>query len=103
MTDDQITIPPSFIALFVEPGRIKPGASREHITRRYDFCEDLATMLTEKAIDLKWELQVTEYDVLVRIRRGLLAGESGLDHKEAWWVMTRLAELLGWPPAPVEV
>ena len=99
MTDDQITIPPSFIALFVEPGRVKPSASRAHITQRYDFCEDLATMLTDRATDLKWELQVTEDDVLERIRRGLLVEESGLDSKEACWVMTRLAELLGWRSA----
>lgn len=99
MPDDHITIPPSFIALFVEPGRIKPSASREHIIQRYDFCEDLATMLVDKATDLKWELQVTEDDVLDRIRQGLLVEASGLDAREAWWVMTRLAELLGWRSA----
>ena len=47
MTDEsQITIPPSFIALYQEPGRTKPNAPRDVITQRYEFCEDLATMLT---------------------------------------------------------
>lgn len=96
--DNQINIPPSFTALFVMPGRIKPSASREHIVERYDLCEDLATMLTETASDTKWALQVTEDDVLERIQLGLLAEGSGVDANEARWVMTRLAELLGWRP-----
>jgi hypothetical protein len=35
--DNQIVIPPSFIALFVEPGRSKPSATKEVIYERYDF------------------------------------------------------------------
>lgn len=98
MTDDsQIQIPPSFIALYLEPGRNRPGAPREVITRRYEFCEDLATMLTEHAAEIKAELGVTEGDVLVRIHRGLMADGSGVDANEAQWVVTRLAELLNWP------
>ena len=34
--ENQLVVPPSFIALFVEPGRIKPSASREEILARYD-------------------------------------------------------------------
>ncbi|MBC7993296.1 MAG: ATPase with chaperone activity, partial [Rhizobacter sp.] len=45
--DNQTEVPPSFIALFVEPGRIKPNASRAEIQQRYEFCEDFASMLTE--------------------------------------------------------
>jgi hypothetical protein len=44
--DNQIVIPPSFIALFVEPGRTRPSATKEVIYERYDFCEDMASMLT---------------------------------------------------------
>ena len=44
MSDDsQIAIAPSFIALFIEPGRYKPSTSRQVIAERYEFCEDLAT------------------------------------------------------------
>ena len=97
MTDEsQITIPPSFIALYLEPGRTKPNAPRDVITQRYEFCEDLATMLTERAGEIKFDLGVTEDDVLQRIHRGLVADDSGVDPAEARWVVTRLAELLAW-------
>ncbi len=97
MSDDsQIIIPPSFIALFVEPGRTRPSATKEHILERYDFCEDLASMLTETATTKLWELGITEADVLSRMHQGLLVAEVGVNNDEAQWVMTRLAELLGW-------
>lgn len=94
--DNQIEVPPSFIALFVEPGRIKPNAPRAEIQQRYEFCEDLASMLTETAQSRLWELGITEDDVLARIHGGLLAGEVGVNEAEAQWVLRRLAELLGW-------
>ncbi len=94
--DNQIEVPPSFIALFVEPGRIKPNASRAEIQQRYEFCEDFASMLTEIAQSRLWELGITEGDVLARIHSGLLAGEAGVNAAEAQWVLRRLAELLGW-------
>lgn len=94
----QIVVPPSFVALFVPPGRIKPTASREHITARHEFCEDLATMLVDTAQTLLWQLSITEADVLERMQRGLLSGERVVDDAEAQWVLRRLAELLGWPP-----
>ncbi len=94
--DNQIVIPPSFIALFIEPGRIKPTASKEHILDRYDFCEDLANMLTETAATKLWELGITESDVLNRIHQGLSVSGIGISEDEAKWVMTRLAELMGW-------
>jgi hypothetical protein len=98
MSDDsnQIVVPPSFTALFVPPGRIKPSASREHITERYEYCEDLATMLTDTAQTRLAQLRVTEDDVLQRIRQGLANGEAGVDEREAGWVIRRLMELLGW-------
>jgi hypothetical protein len=97
MSDEsQIIVPQSFVALFVEPGRIKPNASREHILERYELCEDLATMLMDHAKTKLWELGVTEADIIVRINRGLLTGEAGVTVPEAGWVSRRLAELLQW-------
>ena len=97
MSDDsQIIVPPSFIALFVPPGRIKPTASREHIAERYEFCEDLATMLMEPAQAKVWQLGLAEDEILRRMHEGLLDGPTGVDAAEAQWVTTRLAELLGW-------
>ena len=100
MTDEsQILVPPSFIALFVAPGRTRPSATREHIAQRYEFCEDLATMLTERASAKLFELGVSESDVLERIHRGLLTGDAtGVTVAEAQWVTRRLAELLNWEP-----
>lgn len=99
--DNQFTVPPSFIALFVPPGRSKPTETREHIAARYEFCEDLAQMLTEQASTKKWELGVTEADVLERMHRGLTGEGAVIEADEAWWVVRRLAELLDWPdPGP---
>ncbi len=95
--DNQIIVPPSFIALFVPPGGVKPRAGREYIAERYEFCEDLAQMLTDTASTKLFELSVTEADVLDRIHRGLLVEGAPVDADEARWVVTRLAELLGWP------
>lgn len=100
--DSQVMIPPSFVALFVPPGRIKPIASRAEISARHEFCEDLAQMLTEQASTKLWELGVTEDDVLQRMLRGLLADASLLNEAEARWVVRRLAELLGWPDPGAE-
>ena len=98
MPDDeyQIEIPPSFIALFVPEGRIKPTASFREIRERYEYCEDLANMLTETASTQLWQLGVAESDVLERVGQGLQGGQAGVDEAEARWVLRRLAELLGW-------
>ena len=98
MSDEsQIVVPASFVAVYTEPGRNKPSATRVHITTRHEFCEDLASMLTEEAQNKLWQLGVTEHDVLERMLRGLRAGEPVVNDREAVWVVTRLAELLDWP------
>ena len=97
MSDEssQILVPPSFIALFVPPGRHKPTASREHIAARYELCEGLAQMLVETAQTQRWQLGITTADTLERIARGLPDSGLALDDAESGWVLTRLAELLG--------
>jgi hypothetical protein len=98
MSDEsQIVVPLSFVALFIEPGRVKPNVSREHILARYELCEDLATMLMEHAKTKLWELGVGEEDVLERIHRGLISDDGAISPTEAGWVTRRLAELLDWP------
>ncbi len=98
---NQFVIPPSFVALFVERGRIKPTAGRDFIARRYDLCEDLASALTEHASNLRADLHVNEDDVLERCHRGLLRDGSGVSEAEARWIVRRLAELLGWDCPPL--
>jgi len=97
MSDEsQIVVPPSFIALFVAPGRTRPGENREFIVERHELCEDLATLLTDTSRTRLWELGITEADVLQRIGRGLPGSALGLSAGEQRWVVTRLAELLDW-------
>ena len=97
MSDEsQIIVPPSFIALFMAPGRARPNAPRDEIAARHEFCEDLATMLTDHASAKLWELGVTQADVLERIHRGLLTDDAAVKPPEAQWVIQRLAELLDW-------
>lgn len=98
MSDEsQIEIPQSFIALFVEPGRTKPNASREHIAARYELCEDLANLLTETAGSMQFSLGITEADVLQRCQLGLQVPDSVVTPLEVPWVICRLAELMQWP------
>jgi hypothetical protein len=92
----QVIVPPSFLALFVEPGRIKPNQPLAVIRDRYGYCEDLANLLVETAKARQAELGITECDVLGRIETGLREGDVLGSAQEADWVMTRLAELLAW-------
>lgn len=102
MSDEhQIEIPPSFIALYLDPGRTRPNAPRAVVTERYEFCEDLANMLTEHAKTMLFDLGITEDDVLERCHRGLCVDGSSTQPAEAEWVTRRLAELLGWDCPPL--
>lgn len=93
MDEHQIHVPPSFIALFVPPGRIKPVLPRETILERYEFCEDLSQLLSEHARQQLLQLGIDVSDALQRVARGL-SGIDGLDEAQAGWVLTRTEELL---------
>ena len=95
--DSQLLIPPSFVALYVPPGRIKPTLARDEIAQRYELCEDMAQMLTETASTMLVTLGITEQDVLARCRLGLRAEPAVVSADEAGWVVSRLAELMNWP------
>ena len=98
MSDEsQIEIPPSFVALYVAPGRQKPSLPRDEMAARYELCEDMAQMLTETASTMLVTLGITEHDVLARCRLGLLAEPTVMSAAEAGWVVSRLAELMNWP------
>ncbi len=97
MSDDyQILIPPSFHAVHADArGRLQLPLAI--FRERYELCEDLAQALVERAQALRFELGVTEDDVLQRIGAGLQPPSSGLEAGEPRWVLRRLAELLEWP------
>lgn len=95
MSDDyQILIPPSFHAVHADArGRLQLPLAE--FRARYELCEDLAQMMVERAQTIRFELGVTEADVLQRVGQGLL--DAGLQGGEPAWVLRRLAELLDWP------
>ena len=98
MSDDhQIHIPPTFLALFVPPGKIKPTLALRELAARYELCEDMAQLLTDQAAQQQFQLGITEDLALDRCLQGLLASPEVLSEAEARWVVCRLAELLHWP------
>lgn len=108
MDEDQTLIPASFEAVHRDArGRLQlPRADFRH---RYELCEDMAQMLVEPSQQVLHGMGLAEDLVLERTLTGLV-GDQGSDsvmaEAEAFWVVTRLAELLGWPwrglppPAP---
>lgn len=91
----QIEIPASFTALYVD-ARGKMLLPLQNYRERYELCEDLAQHLTEHCRNVHVDIGVEEQDVLRRCERGLLGSEGVVSEDEAQWVITRLAELLGW-------
>ena len=97
MSDEyQIDIPPSFFAVFTDPGRQRLREPIDVVRERYEACEDLATALVEQARILAHVEVPSEDEVLHRIHAGLRSPGSGVSPEEARWVVLRLAELLGW-------
>jgi hypothetical protein len=95
--DNQIFLPASFTGLFVPPGKIKPSLGLREMAQRYELCEDLANLLTEKAANMQFTLGINEELVLTQCELGLLAEPVVVSPVEARWVVCRVAELLNWP------
>jgi hypothetical protein len=95
--DNQLYLPESFTALYVPPGKIKPSIGLREMAQRYELCEDLANLLTEKAANMQFTLGITEELVLQQCELGLMAEPAVVSPVEARWVVCRLAELLNWP------
>ena len=95
--DNQIYLPESFTALYVPPGKIKPSIGHLEMAGRYELCEDLANLLSDKAANMQFTLGITEDLVLQQCQAGLLAEPAVVSPAEAHWVVCRLAELLNWP------
>jgi hypothetical protein len=95
---NQIEVPPSFMALFTTPSGHRLTQPMAIVRERYELCEDLAQMLTDQAATALFKSGGSERDVLATMRAGLSGPGSALQPEEAGWVVTRLAELLGWEP-----
>jgi len=95
---NQITIPPSFMALYAQNGR--PIATRAAIEQRYDLCEDLAIQTSDVCHTLQFKHELSESEVLRRCRASLegdAVADAIVSAGEADWVVQRVAELLNWP------
>lgn len=98
---NQIEVPPSFLALFTSPSGHRLTEPMRLVRERYELCEDLAQMLSEQAAAAQFKSGAAEAEVLAGMQRALAGGDAGLSPEEAGWVVTRLAEVLGWePPQP---
>ena len=95
---DQTLIPPSFEALYRD-ARGRLTATRVQLAIRYELCEDMAQMLVEPSQAVHHDQGLSEDLVLARTEAGLASPGAGFGLPESTWVITRLAELLGWPHA----
>ena len=94
--DHQIFIPDSFSALHATRGG-RPTLPRTELVARYELCEDMANALVEHCQAIHFRDGVDEAEVLRRCLQGLLVEPAMLTAAQARWVITRTAELLGWP------
>lgn len=98
--ENQIVVPPSFLALFQDSrGRLQepPAVVRE----RYELCEDMAGSLVERALQVIRD-HPSETGVLQAFYAALNQPATGLRTDEARWVVLRLAELLNWASPPLQ-
>ena len=93
--DNQILVPPSFIALYSDT-RARLQAPAAEVRARYEWCEDLACHLVDQAQQLYLGGARSEEGVLLGIHAGLAGPDAGVTPAEARWITLRLAELLGW-------
>jgi hypothetical protein len=93
---NQIEPPPSFVALFASPSGHRLLEPMSTVRQRYELCEDLAQALTEQAAANLFKSGGSEREVLEKTESALAGEESPVTAREARWVVTRLAELLGW-------
>ena len=99
--DNQIEPPQSFMAMYLTPGRDRPNAPQSVILARYELCEDMASSLVERALQVIHD-NPSEAGVLQAFYAALNQPTTGLRTHEARWVVLRLAELLNWTSPPLE-
>ena len=103
--ENQILIPPSFEAVHRD-ARGRLTLPRDDFRARYELCEDMAQLLVDRSQAWLHDQGLSEDLILQRTEAGLAADGVGFSAGEAAWVVTRLAELLGWPwhalPRPPE-
>ena len=100
---NQIEVPPSFLALFTSPGGHRLLQPMATVRARYELCEDLAQLSAEQAASAHFKSGGSEHETLARMELALSDAGTGLEPGEVAWVVTRLAEVLGWElPRPAQ-
>ncbi len=94
--ENQVYVAASFQALHRDARGRWTLPARE-VAARHELCEDLAQHLTTHCQSVHVEIGAETDEVLARCLHGLQTPESGVSEAEANWIVTRLAELLGWP------
>ena len=94
--ENQVYVAPSFQALYRD-SRNRWTVPPLEVAARHELCEDLAQHLTTHCQGVHVEIGADTEEVLARCLQGLLTPDAGVSEAEAHWVVTRLAELLGWP------
>lgn len=93
---NQIEVPPSFVALFASPSGHRLLQPMATVRERYELCEDLAQLLAEQAPTTLFRSGLDEAAVLDNMKLGLAHDDSPVQPQEASWVVTRVAEIVGW-------
>lgn len=93
---NQVFVPDSFTALYKNARTQRMSLAWKDFLARYEYCEDLANLLQETARNMMFELHISEEDVFERVYAGLAIDGSGASPDEAFWILQRLAELIGW-------
>lgn len=96
--DNQIEVPPSFMALYTARGGHRLTEPIAHVRARYELCEDTAQTLAEAAAAAQFRSGGTPGEVLQGMQHALGDGSSSVQPPEAAWIVTRIAELLNWAP-----
>jgi len=100
---NQIEVPASFLALFTSPGGHRLLQPMKTVRERYELCEDLAQMSAEQAEAVRFRTGGSARDTLAQMQLALSDPASGLAAGEVTWVVTRLAEVLGWDRPDTDV
>ena len=93
---NQIEVPQSFVALFLSPEGQRLLQPINTVRERYELCEDLAQMFSEQAVAVRFKSGASECETLGKMELALSDPATGLAPGEVSWVVTRLAEVLGW-------
>jgi len=91
---NQTFVSESFMALYTERGR--PTAPRADIEARYEFCDDLASQVSEMCRTVQFSADLSESAALRTCFDGLAQPPLAVTGPESAWVMCRVCELLEW-------